>query len=153
MYLWQLIVNIPFEQVVAKSKALIYMLVALLVGACSAIEKKPDRFHHLTPIAIQTDMQEMADQLALITLTLLNSDSTDEVRRQKILPMLDRIETIAQSITAGGEVITNYSVINNYMGAFLYDVGIAQEFAQREPANLLPAGRLVRSCMSCHESI
>lgn len=140
----------------AKTKTIFLLLVLLmasLFGACSTIEKEPTHFHYLSPTIVQSDMQNMADQIALITLTLLNADSTNEESQKKVLSMLDRIENIAQTFTVGGEALTNYSVINRYMGAFLYDIGIAREFALREPANLLPAGRLVKSCMSCHDSI
>ena len=138
-----------------KSKLLFVMLVASLFSGCSIPEEKPThtRFHYLSPGVVQTDMQLMADQLALIALTTLDVEATDVARRQQILPMLDRIETIATTLVGGDEVVTNYSVLNHYMGAFLYDVDVARQFALREPANLLPAGRLVKSCMSCHESI
>jgi len=129
------------------------LMASSLVSACSMPEEKPMRFHYLSPGAVQTDMQHMADQLALVAITVMDSESTDPARREQILPMLDRIETIAANLAGGDEVVTNYSVINHYMGAFLYDVGVARQFAIREPANLLPAGRLVKSCMSCHESM
>ena len=95
----------------------------------------------------------MADELAHIALIILDDKPSGAERRQQILPMLDRIEIIAATLAGEDEVVTNYSVINHYMGAFLYDVGVARQFAQREPANLIPAGRLIKSCMSCHESI
>jgi len=65
---------------------------------------------------------------------------------------LDKLERTASRL-GGVDTITNYSVINRYMGAFLYDVRLAREFAEREPPNYEPAFRLIRSCQSCHESM
>jgi hypothetical protein len=139
--------------VVVKLTFLFVIVVASFFSGCSIPEEKPTNFHYLSPDVVQNDMQLMADQLALIALTLLDAQSTDAERRQQILPRLDRIETIATTLEGGDQVVTNYSVINHYMGAFLYDVNVARQFALREPANLIPSGRLVKSCMSCHESI
>jgi len=39
------------------------------------------------------------------------------------------------------------------MGAFLYDVEIARGFILQNPPNYFPAGTLIKSCLSCHQSI
>jgi hypothetical protein len=97
-------------------------------------------------------MQTMADRLSAVAFVTLNAELTPEQQRAEILPLLDSIKTIAASID-GDDAVTNYSVVNRYMGAFLYDVGLARKFASREPPNLIPAQRLIKSCLSCHESI
>jgi len=79
-------------------------------------------------------------------------DASDEQQAQRVLAELNKIERIASNL-GGDDVVTNYSVINRYMGAFLYDVSVAKEFAQREQPNFVPAYRLIKSCQSCHQSM
>jgi hypothetical protein len=128
------------------------LLLALSLSGCAVSVEKPVRFHYLPPAVLQSDMQQMADQLGAMATTIVDTQLTNMERRTRVLPMLARIESIAQGIEQG-EVITNYSVVDRYMGAFLYDVNVAQEFVLRTPPNLVPAGRLIKSCMSCHDSL
>jgi len=82
-----------------------------------------------------------------------NADSCDDEQLyQSVHAELDKIERIASGL-GGPDTITNYSVINRYMGAFLYDVTVAREFAERDPPNYVPAFRLLKSCQACHESM
>jgi hypothetical protein len=110
-----------------------------------------NNFHLLSEKQVQFDMQEMAINLSAIIGVTLDESSSAESQSDTVVPILDKIQQIAYEL--GGKGLTNYSVINRYMGAFLYDVGIAREFALKSPPNLLPAERLVKSCLSCHESL
>jgi hypothetical protein len=125
----------------------------MLVG-CATLNQDvtvdQNSFHLLSEKNVQFDMQQMAINLSAILGTTLDETASVESQSASIVPILDKIQRIAYEL--GGEGLTNYSVINRYMGAFLYDVGIAREFALRSPPNLVPAGRLVKSCMSCHDS-
>lgn len=69
-----------------------------------------------------------------------------------MLTSLDRIAARARQVGGDGAV-TNYSVVNDYMDGFLEDVAVSREFAAREPPNLVPANRLVPSCLACHRSL
>ena len=70
-----------------------------------------------------------------------------------MLGALDEIERTASGITSDQQVPVPWSVMDRYLGAFLYDVSIARMFATREPANLVPSARLVNSCLACHTSL
>ena len=136
-----------------KPTALSVALIATLLSGCSFYGGKETEFHYLSPGDVKNEMQLMANQLVELETILRNEESSDTVRKGQIISILARLEAIAGTLRGGDEVVTNYSVINHYMGAFLYDVGVARQFALREPANLVPAGRLVKSCLSCHQSI
>jgi len=110
------------------------------------------RYHVLSHHELSSGMQSMADRIRSIATVSLNMDMSDDDQRDIIVPLLDGIEHIAADLD-GENSVTNYSVINRYMGAFLYDVGLAREFALRDPPNLVPSQRLIKSCLSCHESI
>lgn len=111
----------------------------------------PTRVHLLSEVELRTHMQDMATRVAVIAFITLDTELTMEQQGAQVLPLLDSIQSIAAQIDGDGAT-TNYSVINRYMSDFLYDVALAKEFARREPPNLVPAQRLVKSCMSCHES-
>ncbi len=135
-----------------------YMLVVvILISGCAIAEREPVNvepvdFHIMSQSELSVDMQAMSERIAGIAIVSLDGSMSDEQRRQKILPLLNGIEVIAQGVKGEG-VVTNYSVINRYMGSFLYDVANARNFANRQPPNLVPAERLINSCLSCHQSI
>ncbi len=130
------------------------LVVVILSSSCATAEREhePADFHVMSQTELGIDMKAMADRIGGIAIVSLDQSLTDEQRRQKILPLLSEIEEIAEGVKGEG-MITNYSVINRYMGSFLYDVANAREFASRQPPNLVPAQRLIRSCLSCHQSI
>lgn len=115
------------------------------------ITQDQNNFHLLSENKVQIDMQEMAINVSAILGATMDESASIESQSGTVVPKLDKIQKLAFEL--GGTGLTNYSVINRYMGAFLYDVGIAREFALRSPPNLMPAGRLVKSCLSCHDSL
>ena len=138
---------------VNRSGRVISMLAVVILGSgCATAEREPADFHVLSEAELSIDMKAMADRVGGIAIVSLDQTLTDEQRRQKILPLLDGIEVIARAVKGEG-VVTNYSLINRYMGSFLYDVANARDFANRQPPNLVPAQRLIKSCLSCHQSI
>lgn len=101
---------------------------------------------------MQAHMRGLSEELlALVELTDAAAP-VDEARRREVVESLDRLEAAAEQVGGRGRV-TNYTAVNKYMDGFLEDVELAREFAEREPANLIPANRLVRSCLSCHQSL
>lgn len=130
-------------------------VIGCLSSGCATVEREPiepANFHVMSESELSIDMNAMGEQIAGIAIVSLDRSLSGEERRQRILPLLDAIEQIARGVKGEGEV-TNYSVINRYMGSFLYDVANAREFANRQPPNLVPAERLIKSCLSCHQSI
>lgn len=101
--------------------------------------------------SLHAEMGAMSQEM--LTLLQLNADTDrqEPQSQQLALNKLNNIKSIASNIGGDG-VITNYSVINRYMGAFLYDVGVAQDFVLKTPPNYFPAASLIKSCMSCHDS-
>lgn len=132
---------------------IMYLSVMVLASSgCATVEREPVDFHVMTETELRIDMKDMSDRIAGIAIVSLDNSLSAEQRRQRILPLLDGIEKIAEGVKGEG-VVTNFSVINRYMGSFLYDVANAREFANRQPPNLVPAERLIKSCLSCHQSI
>ena len=131
-------------------------MVSLLMSACAStqpdITDNPAVFHVLSESEVSVNMQAMADRITVLSLVALDDKLSLEQKRDKVLPLLDSIELIASELDHDGAV-TNYSLINRYMGAFLYDVTVARRLANGNPPNLLPAQRLIKSCLSCHASI
>ena len=131
-------------------------LALLTLTACAtsfqAQDEEPARFHILSERELQLDMQTMANSISAIAFIALDSDMAPDQQQARVLFFLDSIRSIATDIDHD-HAVTNYSAINRYMGAFLHDVGVAREFAAREPPNLVPAQRLIKSCLSCHDSI
>ncbi|NND91858.1 MAG: hypothetical protein HKN42_13440 [Granulosicoccus sp.] len=139
------------------SSAIVLTLPLVLSLACCSSpmqinEQAPERFHALSEDDLRVHMQGMADRIAVLSLFTLDHEMPATQKRDKIVALLDSIELIAADLNRGGET-TNYSVVDRYMGSFLYDVTTARRFAQRDPPNFVPSQRLVRSCLSCHESI
>ena len=130
-------------------------IVGCLSSSCALVErepKEPASFHVMSESELSIDMNAMGELIGGIAIVSLDQSLSDEARRRRILPLLDGIEQIARGVKGENEV-TNYSVINRYMGAFLHDVANARSFAYRQPPNLVPAERLIKSCLSCHQSI
>lgn len=139
----------------ARGKVVYLLLLVMAISSCATAEPEPQKpigFHVMSQSELSIDMNAMSDRLGGIAIISLDQTLSDIQRRQKILPLLDDIEQIAQGIK-GEDVVTNYSIINRYMGSFLYDVANARKFANRQPPNLVPAQRLIKSCLSCHQSI
>ena len=124
----------------------------LLVSSCSTIETEQPVLKTITEHKLHAGMGFMAEQLAIMSNLSLDSSRSEDSKTSVILASLDKIQAIASDI--GGEgVVTNYSVINRYMGSFLYDVHLARQFSLRDPPNHYPAYTLVKSCLSCHQSL
>ena len=116
------------------------------------IEEKSYTYQTIHEAALHADMTTMATSLGRLANLHFDTDIADAERHSIIISELNTVERIASGI-GGDDVITNYSVINRYMGAFLYDVALAKQFAYREPPNYVPANRLLNSCRSCHNSL
>jgi hypothetical protein len=143
------------DALVIKVSAVSLTALMLLTGCVEPVvrqENIPATFHILSEAELHQNMQEMADRVTALAFITLDESLTPEQRRVRVIPLLESIEVSASGIDGKGAV-TNYSVINRYMGAFLYDVSVARTFASREPPNLIPAQRLIKSCLSCHESM
>ena len=134
------------------------LITALLLplSACVAPPDKPETpFHVIDEHLLHNHMQTMSTHLyevAELTMDVSDTAGGNPGLQAQVLAQLDAIEGIARSIDADNAV-TNWSVINRYMGAFIYDVLVAREFAADEPPNYVPANRLIRSCLSCHSSL
>jgi len=131
------------------------LVLATSLVSCTPIavtENQSDTFHLISDTELSQGMQNMANRISIIALLGMNDDMGAEQKRIRVISLLDEIESLASSIDGHGSV-TNYSVINRYMGSFLYDVSLARQFANRQPPNLVPSQRLIKSCMACHESL
>ena len=131
-------------------------MASLLLAACASPQSEnrenPQLFHVLSESDLSINMQAMADRIAVLSLFALDDTLSAQQKQDKVVPLLNSIELIASELDQGGAV-TNYSVINRYMGAFLYDVAMARRLAMAERPDFLPAQRLIKSCLSCHAAI
>jgi len=130
----------------------LYSLVTLTLCLGCAIDKKGYKLQTIHESVLHADMTTMAHSLGRLARLHFDTDITDTERHSIVINELNSIERIASGI-GGDDVVTNYSVINHYMGAFLYDVALAKQFAYRDPPNYVPANRLLNSCRSCHNSL
>lgn len=119
--------------------------------ACAMSQNKTIEYRVIHETALRSDMRTMAASLGVLAELYFNTTVSEAVLRETVHKELDNIKKISTNIRSG-DVVTNYSVINRYMGAFLYDVEVAKQFADRDPPNYVPANRLLNSCMSCHSS-
>lgn len=140
---------------IMKTRA-IAVLATLLLSACASsqpdIKENPSLFHVLSESELSINMQAMADRITVLSLVALDNQLSLAQRRDKVVPLLNSIELIAAELDHDGAV-TNYSVINRYMGAFLHDVAVARRLAYGDPPDLMPAQRLIKSCLACHAAI
>lgn len=127
---------------------------ALIGCASDGPEGAPEAsvYHAHSAPEIRAHMRVLADELLSLTELTVDGASDDGRVRGDVLASLERIDARARRVGGDGAV-TNYSVVNDNMDAFLDDVALARDFAAREPANLVPANRLVQSCLSCHDQL
>jgi len=141
-----------FQRLTTRWYRLIPFYLVLTCGSCATTESEKRAYQIIHEPALHSEMQAMANSLGELAILYFDSDHDDARLYRSVQDELAKIERIASRL-GGEDTITNYSVINNYMGAFLYDVKLAREFADRDPPNYVPAFRLLRSCQSCHESM
>lgn len=137
------------------SRVMCMLVLGIMSSGCATVEREsgePVNFHVMSETDLSVDMNAMGERIAGIAIVSLDQSLSAEQRRERILPLLNGIEQIAMGVKSEG-VVTNYSVINRYMGSFLYDVANARKFANRQPPDLRPAERLIKSCLNCHQSI
>lgn len=149
--MFQIWIHVRFRAVV------VYLVsIGSLTGCQSmpenASEELKPKFHVLDSTVLHAEMRLMTAELQVLVDTYLDNSLLEPARQKKSLAALDRIQSIASGI-GGGDIVTNYSVLNDYMGAFLYDVSIAKEFVVSTPPNYFPSGRLIQSCLACHQSM
>lgn len=128
----------------------------IVVSACVAYQPDSNNLvqqnvHVLGKEKVSGSMQLMGDHLFNLTAMTTSSDVDDQALNRAVRRELGIIKGIAKGLGGSGQ-ITNYSVISRYMGSFIHDVQVAEEFASRNPPNYVPANRLIKSCLSCHES-
>ncbi len=124
----------------------------LILVACAPIAEQKQQYHVIFEHQLHSGMNTMAGHLNTIANLAFEDSLPEEEKTPVVLRELNQIKSLATHIAGPGEV-TNYSVINRYMDAFIYDVNVAEQFSQRSPPNHFPAYRLVKSCLSCHDSI
>jgi len=131
---------------------LLYAALSFLCNACALSESKNTYYQVIHEPALHAQMRTMANSLGILAFHFFEKKLNDDQMYNIVNTELRKIEQTASQI-GGKDAITNYSVINRYMGAFLYDVGLAREAADQEPPNFSPAFRLIKSCQACHESM
>ena len=101
---------------------------------------------------LREDMRAMT--ISVRKLLVLDSQAgiSAEERHKQVLRELDKLESIATMIEEDGE-LTSYSLVSPYIGAFLHDVYLARENAEKSAPDYQPATWLIRSCLSCHQNI
>lgn len=132
------------------TKLSIILLLAFNIS-CASDTVRPtidENVHLYNSVNLSNKMHGMSEDLFVIT-TLTTQSSLTSAEHEQLVQKLRALSTKASSL---GDGVTNYSVINQYMGAFIYDVELALQFANKNPPNYVPANRLIRSCISCHDT-
>ena len=122
------------------------------VGALEGDRTVHHAYHAMTRLEMQRHMQRLGEELLTLVGLTTPAASPDETRREAVLASLERIAARARQVGGRG-TLTNYSLVNDYMDGFLDDVAMSSDFARRNPPNLVPASRLVQSCLACHGSL
>jgi len=130
----------------------LYICLFALCTACAISEPRRLSYQVIHEPALHSEMRTMGVSLGTLAKYYFEKDLDEKQLYDGVHAELNKLERTASRL-GGVDTITNYSVINRYMGAFLYDVRLAREFAEREPPNFVPAFRLINSCQSCHESM
>ena len=145
------------------------MVLALALAGCASIDSADDEatsgagapegdrtvhhaYHAMTRPEMQRHMQGLAGELLTLVGLTMPVASADEARREAVLTSLERIAARARQVGGRG-TLTNYSLVNDYVDGFLDDVAMSSDFARRNPPNLVPASRLMQSCLACHGSL
>jgi hypothetical protein len=126
-------------------------LFLVVISGCANRVATSHQFHVISEDELRGEMLKLADYIGEVADITVAEETTLHIQRDRIIPLLNNIASVASGL-GGGQVVTNYSVINYYMGAFLYDVSVALKFAYKNPPNIVPAGRLINSCLACHRS-
>lgn len=130
---------------------IVMSVLLVIISGCANRVETPRQFHVISESELRSEMLKLADNIGEVADITTDKNSTLKIQRERIIPLLNNIESVASGL-GGGPVVTNYSVINYYMGAFLYDVSVAREFVNKNPPNIVPASRLINSCLACHRS-
>jgi len=104
------------------------LLLSILASGCESIsgsaenqKKLASDFHVINESGLHDDMRKMGIELRVLLDNHLDNDYPEPGRQRKTIASLDRIENIAKALV-GNTKITNYSIINEFMAEFLYDV-------------------------------
>ena len=130
------------------------VLIAWMNGCASydaGVSQPAQEVHVLGTADVANSMQQMGEHLFILTALTLSDESEINNLNTQVMHELNTLSSIARDLAGPGQ-ITNYSMINRYMSSFHYDVQLAMKFASRTPPNYVPANRLIKSCMACHES-
>lgn len=131
-------------------------LILPFMNACAAPTAPMNKagssgFHAQSHVDLHTSMRAMARQISVIARMDMDDPIPPEQQREQVLPLLEQIEVFATELD-NSNFTARYPVVNRYMSAFIDDVGVARQFVNRTPPNLVPAKRLILSCLSCHDS-
>lgn len=101
---------------------------------------------------LREDMRAMTISVRKLLVLDAQSEVSEEERHRQVMRELDNLEGTARVVQEDGE-ISNYSLLNPYLGSFLHDISMAREFALQSPPNYQPATWLIKSCLFCHKHI
>jgi len=135
-----------------KAKYLLLMAVLTLAQGCVVMDIERPEFHFLSEKSIQEEMTKLADVLGELSKHVVNPNIDTASRQRLVLAELDKVSDIAGEMGGDG-IMTNFAVMNQYMGAFLYDVNTARKYVNFTNPDFKPAGQLMRSCQSCHSTL
>jgi len=99
----------------------LYICLFALCTACALSEPRRLNYQIIHEPALRSEMRSMGINIGTIANYYFEKDVDDKQLYKGVHAELDKLERTASRL-GGVDTITNYSVINRYMGAFLYDV-------------------------------
>jgi hypothetical protein len=131
--------------------ALIALLCVTVVFGCAQIRKAtyPRDYVYLERKQLRSKMALFSFYVRQLDEVLPDYSIANGGQQQRILDLLNNIKDLTAEL--GGGVTTNHLVIDEHIDQFKIDVSTAIRDAQANPPNYFAAGRLVGSCVGCHQ--
>lgn len=140
----------PFSVLKGSWTIALVLLVTFVITGCAELRKVtyPADFKYLERSDVRSTMAEFGRRIWEMDGIL--ADSTRALtERERVLEILDELESYAQSINPGGRP-TNHLVIDSHIQQFIDSVKSARAAVDSNPPSFYRAGQLSGSCMACH---
>ncbi len=130
---------------------LIVAALLLLATGCSEVRKLtyPGDITYIDRTTITGAMRQMADAVTRLEKAIRSAPSPEAVDQKTVVGELQVLEKLASSLQTQKGYSTD-PLLDKHMSAFIDDVTLAREQAQKQPPNYFLAGHIAGSCAACH---
>ncbi len=123
----------------------------LLTTGCSEVRKLtyPGDITYIDRSTVTGAMRQMADAVSRLENAIRSAPSPQAVDQRTVVGELKVLERLASSLQTRKGYTTD-PLLDKHMSAFIDDVTLAREQAQKQPPNYFLAGHIAGSCAACH---